>query len=141
MMDAHDTNQPLNQGELEEEKKTVEVSEAITETPAEDVTAEVQPEAAPKPATKEDVLNLLKELAQDAENANKQEIDNLKQSFYKLHNAELEAAKVQFTDNGGNIEDFVAEANNRLRNIICQAHSAIGYYKILPFIARFFLKP
>ena len=109
MMDAHDTNQPLNQGELEEEKKTVEVSEAITETPVEDVTAEVQPEAAPKPATKEDVLNQLKELAQDAENANKQEIDNLKQSFYKLHNAELEAAKVQFTDNGGNIEDFVAE--------------------------------
>ena len=89
MMDAHDTNQPLNQGELEEEKKTVEVSEAITETPAEDVTAEVQPEAAPKPATKEDVLNQLKELAQDAENANKQDIDNLKQSFYKLHNAEL----------------------------------------------------
>ena len=40
MMDAHDTNQPLNQGELEEEKKTVEVSEAITETPAEDVTAD-----------------------------------------------------------------------------------------------------
>ena len=108
-MDAHDTNQPLNQVELEEEKKTVEVSEAITETPAEDVTAEVQPEAAPKPATKEDVLNQLKELAQDAENANKQDIDNLKQSFYKLHNAELEAAKVQFTDNGGNIEDFVAE--------------------------------
>ena len=69
MMDAHDTNQPLNQGELEEEKKTVEVSEAITETPSEETTAEVQPEAAPKPATKEDVLNQLKELAQDAENA------------------------------------------------------------------------
>ncbi len=67
MMDAHDTNQPLNQGELEEEKKTVEVSEEITETPAEEVTAEVQTEAAPKPATKEDVLNRLKELAQDAE--------------------------------------------------------------------------
>ena len=68
MMDAHDTNQPLNQGELEEEKKTVEVSEAITETPTEEVTAEVQTEAAPKPATKEDVLNLLKELAQNADN-------------------------------------------------------------------------
>ena len=107
-MDAHDTNLPLNQGELEEEKKTVEVSEAITETPTEEgtekvteeVTAEVQTEAAPKPATKEDVLNRLKELAQDSENANKQEIDNLKQSFYKLHNAELEAAKKQFIDNG-----------------------------------------
>ena len=114
MMDAHDTNLPLNQGELEEEKKTVEVSEAITETPTEEgtekvteeVTAEVQTEAAPKPATKEDVLNRLKELVQDSENANKQEIDNLKQSFYKLHNAELEAAKKQFIDNGGVAEDF-----------------------------------
>lgn len=114
MMDSHDTNQPLNPGELEEEKKTVEVSEAITETPAEEgtekvteeVTAEVQTEAAPKPATKEDVLNRLKELAQDSENANKQEIDNLKQSFYKLHNAEVEAAKKQFIDNGGVAEDF-----------------------------------
>ena len=114
MMDAHDTNLPLNQGELEEEKKTVEVSEAITETPTEEgtekvteeVTAEVQTEAAPKPATKEDVLNRLKELAQDSENANKQEIDNLNQSFYKLHNAELEAAKKQFIDNGGAAEDF-----------------------------------
>ena len=66
MTDTHDTNLPEKPVELEEEKKTVEVSEAITETPAEDVTAEVQPEAAPKPATKEDVLNQLKELAQDA---------------------------------------------------------------------------
>ena len=39
MMDSHDTNQPLNQGELEEEKKTVEVSEAITETPTEEANA------------------------------------------------------------------------------------------------------
>ena len=27
MTDSHDTNQPLKQGELEEEKKTVEVSD------------------------------------------------------------------------------------------------------------------
>ena len=44
MMDAHDTNLPLNQGELEEEKKTVEVSEAITETPAEEGTEKVTEE-------------------------------------------------------------------------------------------------
>lgn len=109
MMDAHDTNQPLNSGELEEEKKTVEVSEAITETPAEKVTAQVQSEAAAKPATKEDVLNRLKELAEDAENANKQDIDNLKQAFYKLHNAEIEAAKKLFADNGGIVEEFVPQ--------------------------------
>ena len=109
MMDAHDTNLPLNQGELEEEKKTVEVSEAITETPAEEVIAENQPETATKLTTKEDVLSRLKELALDAENANKQELDSLKQAFYKLHNAEIEAAKKQFLDNGGNPEEFTPE--------------------------------
>lgn len=109
MMDAHDTNLPLNQGELEEEKKTVEVSEAITETPAEEVIAENQPETATKLTTKEDVLSRLKELALDAENANKQELDSLKQAFYKLHNAEIEAAKKQFINNGGNPEEFTPE--------------------------------
>lgn len=125
MMDAHDTNLPLNQGELEEEKKTVEVSEAITETPTEEgtekvteeVTAEVQTEAAPKPATKEDVLNRLKELAQDSENANKQEIDNLKQSFYKLHNAELEAAK-------SNLSTMEALPKTSLRRMIRQKRNS-----------------
>lgn len=109
MMDAHDTNLSLNQGELEEEMKTVEVSEAITETPAEEVITENQPEAALKPTTKEDVLDKLKALAVDAENANKQEIDNLKQSFYKLHNAEVEAAKKLFIDNGGTLEEFTPQ--------------------------------
>ena len=48
MMDAHDTNLPLNQGELEEEKKTVEVSEAITETPTEEGTEKLLKKLLPK---------------------------------------------------------------------------------------------
>ena len=73
----------------------------------------------------------MKELAQDAENANKQEIDNLKQSFYKLHNAELEAAKKQFTDNGGAEEDFVPEEDpvevefKRLMGVIKEKRSKL----------------
>ena len=74
MMDAHDTNLPLNQGELEEEKKTVEVSEAITETPTEEGTEKLLKKLLPKfrlkqhlnLPQKEDVLNRLKELAQDS---------------------------------------------------------------------------
>lgn len=50
-------------------------------------------ENASKLSTKEEVLLRLKEVAQDAENANKQELDGLKQTFYKIHNAEIEAAK------------------------------------------------
>lgn len=143
MMDAHDTNLPLNPGELEEDKKTVEVSEAITETPTEEITEEVAAEVTtdaseevtvevtPKPESKEDVLNRLKEIAQDAENANKQEIDNLKQSFYKLHNAEIEAAKKQFTDDGGAEEDFAAkddpmeEEFKRLMGVIREKRSQL----------------
>ena len=56
MMDSHDTNQPLKQGELEEEKKAVEVSEEITETPAEETIAEKSTESGSKLNTKEDVL-------------------------------------------------------------------------------------
>lgn len=110
-MDTHDTNQPLNQGELEEEKKTIEVTEETTETPVEEINAEKQTEPAPKVQTKKEVLNRLNELAQDAENASKQELDSLKQTFYKLHNAEQEAARKAFIENGGAAEDFTPESD------------------------------
>ena len=109
MMDSHDTNQPLKQGELEEEKKAVEVSEEITETPAEETIVEKPTENVSKLSTKEEVLLRLKEVAQDAENANKQELDGLKQTFYKIHNAEIEAAKKTFVENGGAEEEFIAQ--------------------------------
>ena len=109
MMDTHDTNQPLKQGELEEEKKAVEVSEEITETPAEETIVEKPTENASKLSSKEEVLLRLKEVAQDAENANKQELDGLKQTFYKIHNAEIEAAKKTFVENGGAEEEFIAQ--------------------------------
>ena len=109
MMDSHDTHQHLKQGELEEEKKAVEVSEEITETPAEETIVEKPTENASKLSTKEEVLLRLKEVAQDAENANKQELDGLKQTFYKIHNAEIEAAKKTFVENGGAEEEFIAQ--------------------------------
>ena len=109
MMDSHDTNQPLKQGELEEEKKAVEVSEEITETQAEETIVEKPTENASKLSSKEEVLLRLKEVAQDAENANKQELDGLKQTFYKIHNAEIEAAKKTFVENGGAEEEFIAQ--------------------------------
>ena len=53
MMDSHDTNLPLNQGELEEEKKIAEVSEEKTETPAEETDVEKHPETTLRLTTKE----------------------------------------------------------------------------------------
>lgn len=110
-MDAHDTNQPLNQEELEEEKKTIEVTEETAETPVAEIEVEKQTVPAPKVQTKKEILNRLNELAQDAENASKQELDSLKQTFYKLHNAEQEAARKAFIENGGAAEDFAPQAD------------------------------
>lgn len=101
MMDTHDTNLPEKAVELEEEKKAAEVSEpALTETPAEEATQEEQPVEAAQKLSKEDILAKLKEISADVENAGKQEIDSLKQAFYKLHNAEQEATKKLFIENG-----------------------------------------
>ena len=57
--------------------------------------------------TKEEVIARLKEIAGDVESVTKAEIDGLKQTFYKLHNAEQEAARKKFTEAGGAPEDYV----------------------------------
>ena len=111
MTDTHDTNLPDKPVELEEDKKTAEVSEpATTETPAE-VTLTDKPAESVQKLTKEEILNKLKAIAADVENAAKSEIDSLKQAFYKLHNSEQEAAKKLFVENGGAIEEFVPQAD------------------------------
>ena len=111
MTDTHDTNLPDKAVELEEDKKTAEVSEpATTETSAEATLTDKPAESVQK-LTKEEILNKLKEIATDVENAAKSEIDSLKQAFYKLHNSEQEAAKKLFVENGGIIEEFVPQAD------------------------------
>ena len=109
MTDTHDTNLPEKAAELEEEKKTAEVSEtATTETPAEEQTMEDSPETVhAQRLTKEEIIARLKVIADDPESATKAEIDSLKQAFYKQHNAEQEAARKKFVEEGGAAEDYV----------------------------------
>ena len=112
MTDTHDTNLPEKPVELEEEKKTVEVSEpATTETPAEEALTIEKPAESLQKITKEEILAKLKGVITNVENAAKSEIDGLKQAFYKLHNAEQEVAKKQFIENGGVAEDFIPQAD------------------------------
>lgn len=107
MTDTHDTNLPEKPVELEEEKKTAEVSESATiETPAGEIVSGKPVEPVQR-FTKEGILAKLKEVVADVENVAKPEIDGLKQAFYKLHNAEQEAARKQFIENGGVAENFV----------------------------------
>ena len=110
MTDTHDTNLPEKPVELEEEKKTTEVSEPIQlETSAEEMVVETQQEEAPQRLTKEDVINKLKNISEHMDEVARAEVDSLKQIFYKLHNAEREAAKRRFVEEGGTVEDFAPQ--------------------------------
>ena len=94
-MELNDTNRPLTETPV---KNTPSVSvPPIEET--ENVTL-------PSKLTKEEVIQRLKEIDEDACNADKQEIDALKQNFYKLHKAEQEAARKTFIEGGGKAEEF-----------------------------------
>ena len=111
MMDTQDTNLPLEEGKLEEEKKVPEVSEVVTEETPEETT-EVNMSAAANLQSKLEVIERLKELSANAESTHKQELDSLKQTFYKLHKIEQESAKKKFIEEGGTEESFVPAADN-----------------------------
>ena len=91
-----------------------ETNRPLTEVPAENAPETSVPtvEQTEKPVyalrqTQEEVVARLTEINKDACNADKQEIDYLKQTFYKLHKAEQDAARKAFIDGGGNPDDFV----------------------------------
>lgn len=112
MVDTHDTNLPEKQVELEEEKKATEVSEpATTETSAENAVQEETPVEVVHKLEKGEILEKLKAISTNLEQTNKQDVDNLKQAFYKIHNAEQEVAKKEFIENGGAEEDFIPTAD------------------------------
>ena len=58
--------------------------------------------------SKEDVITRLQAINQQEEPADKTELDALKQTFYRLRNAEVEAAQKAFEENGGDAAAFVA---------------------------------
>ena len=58
-------------------------------------------------ATKQEVLERVKEIARSAEAPNKEELDPLKTTFYKLHLAERDAQSKEYLEKGGDPEKFV----------------------------------
>lgn len=83
----------------EEQTKQPEATKQEEETPKE--------EEAPKIyATKQEVLDRLKEIANSDEYPQKSELDLLKTTFYKLHLAEREAQQKEYLENGGDPEHY-----------------------------------
>ena len=94
-MELNDTNRPFTE-------TPVENTPSVSVPPIE----ETENVTLPSKLTKEEVIQRLKEIDEDACNADKQEIDALKQNFYKLHKAEQEAARKAFIEGGGKAEEF-----------------------------------
>lgn len=121
MMDSHDTNLPLEERKLEEDKNLKEVSETMQTETSEVKEAETAPVSSLANWTKEEILSRLKEISETMENVEKQEIDSLKQAFYKIHKSEQEAARKAFIENGGEEGNFVQqsdEAENQFKTLM-----------------------
>ena len=92
----------------QENAQAVETPETLTDMPAE---ASEEAPAKAQPQTKEEIINRLKELVHEADKAERAELEQLKQTYYRLHNAEVVAAREAFIAAGGAAEEFQPEAD------------------------------
>lgn len=60
--------------------------------------------------TTADIIIRIKEMAQDPLNASKEELDQLKQTYYRLHRIAVDAARQAHIDNGFAPEDFKVDS-------------------------------
>ena len=61
--------------------------------------------------TKEEIIKRFEEILQNIENVGRQDIEHLKQAFYKIRKHETDAARKAFVENGGDTDAFVPEAD------------------------------
>lgn len=95
-MEVNETNRPLTEEVVATETSVPPVNE--TEN------AKYEPKQ-----TKEEVIQRLKEINEKACEADKAEIDFLKQTYYKIHKAEQESFRKSFIENGGDINSFIPQ--------------------------------
>lgn len=122
MNDTHETNLPTEEtGKLEETK----APEVAPENTAAEVSTTEPPEEATANAigklSKEEILEKLTELVNAAAETTRNEVESLKQAFYKIHRAEVEESKKTFLEDGGEEKDFVAsedETENKLKDLL-----------------------
>lgn len=84
-------------------------SEAIVENTNEVISTPTEETAPTTPQSKEQVVARVKEIAENGETAEKQELDLLKLLFYKYHNAEIQEAHRAYIEAGGEAEKFVPQ--------------------------------
>ena len=87
--------------------ETTEAGEAAAAPAADEPAA---PEKA-LPQTQQEVVDRLKQIQESGEIAERQELETLKQVFYKIHKNEVNAARAQFVAEGGDPATFIPQPN------------------------------
>ncbi|MBP7856556.1 MAG: DUF349 domain-containing protein [Prevotella sp.] len=98
------------QAEPQEVEQPVEEADALPESHVDDMEqAEVAVEEQPKKVytTKQEVLDRVKELAHGEETPDKDEVEHLKSTFYRLHVAYREQQQKEYLEAGGDPEKYV----------------------------------
>lgn len=110
MTEMHDPQANAIQQEPVVEGNALPLSEATKEAtndiPTSTSTEEIQQDKVEVPQTCEEIIARINILAEDALNAPKEELDFLKQTFYKIHRATVETAREAHIAAGGAPEDF-----------------------------------
>ena len=110
MTETYDPQANANQQEPVVEGNALPQSEATEEQAVNAAdTQEIQQNKSEGMQTCEDIVARIKVLAEDPLNAPKEELDQLKQAFYKLHRAAVDAAREAHIAAGGTIEEFKAD--------------------------------
>lgn len=91
-----------------EAKPEAEDSKATAEETQEEIEASESPQKQEKKiyASKQEVLDRVKELAKNDNTPDKEEVDHLKASFYRFHIAERDEKEKQYLANGGDPEKY-----------------------------------
>lgn len=132
MKDTQETNLPLEETGKLEETKAPEVNpentadEVVTnQAPEVEAETEATPSAeavvAAGKLSKEEILEKLTGLVEAAAEATRNEVESLKQAYYKIHRSEVDELKKTFLEEGGEEKDFVApedETENKIKELL-----------------------
>lgn len=104
-----------------EEQKVVAAEANNAETASAEVTTDTAaPEKRNEPTTKAEVIDRLKNIVYNGGNVERAELDHLKMLYYRIHNADVVAARDKFVEEGGKPEDFMPAPDTEEENFKAQ---------------------
>ena len=111
---AEETNVAIQEERVNEEVATTEEVVSAEEVTEEATEVEADTEEIKKftpLATKQEIIDRLKAIAESDDEISRAEVEALKSNFYRLHKQEAEEAFKTFTEGGGNPDEFMPAPN------------------------------